>query len=369
MALYLIWDISLILALASLGTMCVLIVRRLIVEQTERRRQARQKVLRGLIFECLENPKDSCDLRDRLTEDDKQEIRDMVEDLVYMVRGPARDTLLRMITDLGGFENLCRVLESGSAEPRPHSGAVAVDWFLPPGWGTEEHRLRAVSGLALFHDPRAIEALKVGLTDRSPRVRLAAAQALVDLEAVDSVGELIGRLDIGDEIRSRGMREMFRDLAPSHVVEMTDLLDSDISDTVKTLLLYGLAGTRDPFLLPAVMGQFTSPSVDVRAEAMRALTIIGHPGAKPTVLAGLGDESWIVRAQAAIAAGTIGILEAFPPLVDLLDDGNWWVRFRAAQALARLGREGRAILEKMTREAGPAREIATAVLAEVRDTG
>lgn len=363
MLLELIWLGSLVLAAASVGTMGILIIRRMITDWWERRRKARRKVLREVVFEYLEEPEAGGYLLGRLSVDDKQDIRDMAEDLVPGVRGAARDNLLQLIKDLGGLKAFCDVLDSGHAEPGS-TWPVAADWYLPMGWGKEDHRLRAVASLALFDDPRAVRALTAGLADRSPRVRLAAAHALVDLGAEGSVRQLIERLDIGDEIRSRGVREIFRDLASRRADEMLELLDADLSDTVKALLLYGLAGTRDTAILPAVTACFESPSVDVRAECLRALTMIGHPDATPTVLAGLADESWVVRAQAAIAAGTIGITGAFPALVGLLKDGEWWVRFRAAQALARIGEEGRAILVHMAGQEGPTREIAVAILAE-----
>jgi HEAT repeat protein len=359
-----IWLASLILAAASLGTMGVLIVRRMVIDHLSRLRKARQKALRSLVFEYLENPGEGDDLLDHLTEDDRRDIRDKVEDLVRMVRGTARDKLLQMVNELGGWETFCEVLESGSDNRRSRAGAIPVDWFLPRGWGNEDHRLRAVAALKLFDDPRATEALKVGLSDRSPRVRLAAAQALVDAGAEESVGALVERLDIGDEIRSRAVREIFRALAPRRTLEMLDLLTTDASETVKVLALYGLAGTRDPALLPAVAAQASSPSVDVRAESMRALATISHPGVAPTVIAGLADVSWVVRAQAAICAGTIGLAEAVPALIALLGDGEWWVRFRAARALNQIGGEGRHALERTAAEAGPAQDIAVAVLAE-----
>jgi len=364
MLLWLIWFASLALAAASLGTMLVLIIRRLVIDRWARLRKARQKALRGLVFEYLEDPQEGRDLIDHLTEDDRNDIRDMLEDLVRLVRGPARDNLLRMVNELGGCKFFLDVLGSGSGERHPRAGAVAVNWFLPPGWGNEEHRLRAVAALALFDDPQAIEALTAALGDRSPRVRLAATQALVDAGAEQSLRALIEPLDIGGAIHSRAMREIFRDLAPRRTAEMLDLLTAEVPDTVKVLALYGLAGTRDPTLLPAIIVLAASSAVDVRAEAMRALALIGHPGAATTVLAGLADESWVVRAQAAICAGTIGLADAVPALVSLLADGEWWVRFRAARALAQIGGEGLRTLERLAAEPGSAREIVTAVLAE-----
>ncbi len=363
MLLSLIWLTSLGLAAVSLGTMCVLIVRRMVIDWRGRRCKARQKALRNLVFEYLENPDEGRNLIDNLTEGDRNDIRDMVEDLVRKVRGTAREDLLQLVNELGGCEIFCEILESGEKR-RSRGGAMPVTWFRPRGWGNEDHRLRAIAVLALFDDPRADEALTAGLSDRSSRVRLAAAQALVNAGAEKSVGALIEHLGIGEEIRSRAMREIFRELASRRTLEMLDLLSADVSDMVKVLAIYGLAGTRDPALLQAITAQAGSPAVDVRAEAMRALAMIGHPGAAPAVLTGLDDESWVVRAQASICAGTIGLVEAVPILVSLLADDEWWVRFRAARALAQIGGEGLRTLKRLAAEPGAAREIAATVLAE-----
>ncbi len=224
--------------------------------------------------------------------------------------------------------------------------------------------MRAVASLALFEGIEIETALRGALDDPSPRVSLAAAQALVEFGADLSVRELIERLDIGDEIRSRGVRQLFRDLASNHKDEMLALLDEDLPDMAKAVLLYGLAGLRDPALVPAVVAQCRTPSIDVRAEAMRTLATIGHPDAAPAVLDGLIDPSWVMRAQSAICAGVIRLPETMPLLVELLDDEQWWVRFRAARALVRLGAAGRRTLAILAVREGPASEIARAALAE-----
>lgn len=363
MLLSLIWLISLSLALVSLCVMCALILRRMVIDWQARRHEVREKALRTLVFEYLENPDEGRDLISQLTDNDRDIIRDMIESLVRVVRGSARENLLNMINELGGCEIFCEVLESGNR--RRSRGVVGpVDLFRPRGWGDEDHRLRAVAALVLFDDRRADMALRAGLADRSPRVRLAVAQALVDAGAEESVSALIEHLGVGDEIRSRAMREIFRELASRRTLEMLDLLSADVPDAVKVLAIYGLAGTRDPALLRAIVAQARSPAVDVRAEAMRALATIGHPKAAPAVLTGLADESWVVRAQAAICAGTIGLVEAVPALVSLLADGEWWVRFRAARALFQIGGDGLRALERLAAEPGTTGEVAATVLAE-----
>lgn len=342
MLLKAIWLVSLGLAVSSLGTMLLLIVRRIVQDRHVRIRKARQKVLRKIVFDYLESPETAAEFLDRLTPLDVTEIRDMVEDLVRMVRGPAREQLKELIVDLGGAALFQEVLRDGS----------------------EEDRLRAVASLALFEGDEIETALRGALDDPSPRVSLAAAQALVEFGADLSVRELIERLDIGDEIRSRGVRQLFRNLASNHKDEMLALLDEDLPDMAKAVLLYGLASLRDPALVPAVAAQCRAPSIDVRAEAIRTLATIGHPDAAPAVLDGLTDASWVMRAQSAICAGVIRLPETMPLLVELLDDEQWWVRFRAARALVRLGAAGRRTLAILAVREGPASEIARAALAE-----
>lgn len=346
MLLHAIWSVSLGLAVASLGTMLLLIVRRVVQDRHARVRRARQKVLRGIVFEYLESPETAAEFLDRLTPADVAEIRDMVEDLVRMVRGRSRERLKQLIADLGGAALFEEILREGD----------------------EEDRLRAVASLALFEGGEIEKALRAALDDPSPRVSLAAAQSLVEFGADLSVRDLVEQLDIGEEIRSRGVRQLFRDMAPSHRDEMLVLLMEDIPDMAKAVILYGLASLRDPSLIPAVAAQCGAPSVDVRAEAMRTLATIGHPDAAPAVLDGLADPSWVVRAQAAICAGIIRLPETMPLLVQSLEDEQWWVRFRAARALVRLGEAGRRTLVILASRPGPANDIAKAALAE-EETG
>jgi len=342
MLLHLIWTGSLALAGISLGAMCLLIVLRVINERRERRRLARQKELRQEVFRYLENPEGVSELVRNLTRHDIEAIRDTAEDLARVIRGSSSARLARLIAELGGSKLFAGILRSGA----------------------EDERLRAVASLALFPDAEGEKLLKAAVGDSSPRVQLAAAHALADLGLEVSVEDLIERLDIGDEVRSRSLRELFRELAPRRKDEMLGLLNTDLPDMVKGIILYGLAGLRDPRLLPQVMEMFDSPSVDIRAETMRALAAIGHPRAEPVILEGLIDDSWVVRSQAAICAGVIGLPAALPFLEQLLTDDQWWVRFRAARALLRLGEAGHRVLERLAATAGPAQRISQSALAE-----
>lgn len=341
--LILIWSVSALLAAVSLGTMVALIVRRAITDRQERRKAVRQKAIRKIVFDYLDHRADTAVFLESLTPTDVADIRDTVEDLIRMVRGPARDRLRRLIAELGGSELFLEVLRDG----------------------TEEERLRAVSSLGLFEDPFVAGALTGALDDPSPRIRLAAARSLVELGIEPPVRDLMEKLDVGKEIRPRGMREIARELASRHKQEMLDLLRSDASDTTRMLMLYGLSGLRDPRLVGELAAQYDSPSEDVRATVLRALTALGHPDAAPTVARALADPSWPVRAQAAVSAGTIGLPETMEALVDLVDDEHWWVRFRAAHALAQLGDKGRAALEGLAVRRGRAAEMASAMLAEL----
>ncbi len=88
------------------------------------------------------------------------------------------------------------------------------------------------------------------------------------------------------------------------------------------------------------------PLGQVRISTARALRRYFHPDAAGALREMIIDDDWRVRAQAARALGVIGATAAEPELSRALEDGSWWVRFRAALALAQLGEPGRRALRK-----------------------
>lgn len=90
----------------------------------------------------------------------------------------------------------------------------------------------------------------------------------------------------------------------------------------------------------AIERRLSSPSVDLRATAARALGRLEAVESGTALLHALRDDAWQVRAQAAQALGRARIPIAVHALAERLTDRSWWVRHHAAYALGRLGYEG-----------------------------
>ena len=337
-----IWIGAVALGGLSSFIMIGLIVHRIFVHRRERKRDIRRKALRMRILEYLETEMDWATAAEIFKAEDGHLLREIVMALLGSVRGDSRDRLIALLMIAGVRDGALKELKEGSPI----------------------ERLDAVEVVTLFPGPETIAALHEALDDDEPHVRLYAAQSLADLDPDFSVREMIEKLDIGGAIRSRMLRDIFRRVGSHDVMDLIHILKADFDDTITTLALYAIGGVQDFSVVPVVADKMTSKSLDVRAEAMRALTAIGHPGAEKTVLKAFEDEEWPVRAQAAICSGRIGFQSAIPHLRRLLGDGEWWARFRAAEALVKLGSDGVKALEREAKGEGRAAQIAGLVLSE-----
>lgn len=363
-----IWLISILLVTVPLVTLAALILRRLYQDRVARKLRKRKMALTLVAMIYLESPADDHRIREicgdfdlnflqrvasSLVEgrrrksqlrSDLRLLRDIVQDLLGSVRGDTRERLVNLLRTTSAREFCLADLRHRRIETR----------------------IGAIDTLALIPDPEIIEALRGMLDDPEPDVRLAAAQNLVSLGPNLTIDDLVGKLDIGVAIRSRVLREIFRIFASHNAGELMRLLESDPPDLVAALAIYAL-GTAQSYPAVSEITRYAGwPSIDVRAEAMRALAAIGHPEAEPAVLQGLHDEAWEVRTEAAICAGRIPLPRAVPILRERLDDTEWWPRFRAAEALRNIGGEGRATLESARTGIGRSASIADMILAEER---
>jgi V8-like Glu-specific endopeptidase len=93
--------------------------------------------------------------------------------------------------------------------------------------------------------------------------------------------------------------------------------------------------------IPALLVALSDRSGDVRADAARALSMLGHsvrdPRLNGALLKALRDRSTPVRAEAAVGLGVLREPQAFDPLVSLLRSGRRNLQVAAARALADLG--------------------------------
>ena len=337
-----VWASSLFLGALSSVTMVILVIARVISNKREDKLQVHLKTLRLRILQFMESGSDLETLQQNFKSENTEYIREMAMQLLGSIKGESRDLLIALLWGLG-----------------------VRDWALVMlKKGTDIEKLQSVEVLALFTDAEALTALHNAMDDENPNIRLMAAEALAENDPELSVVELVDKLDIGGAVRSRMLREIFLKVGRNHVKDLVDLLEGVAVEDITVLVLYAIGRAQDYSVVPAVIKQMKSKSVNVRAEAMRALMIIGHPSAMPAVIGALEDSAWPVRAQAAVCAGSIGFKQAIEPLVELLNDDEWWARFRAAEALVKLGNDGISALKKVSAGDGRAAQISQLVLSE-----
>ncbi|MCK5546702.1 MAG: HEAT repeat domain-containing protein [Rhodospirillaceae bacterium] len=339
-----VWVSSLFLGVLSSVTMVILVIARAIRNKRDDKLQVHLKALRLRILQFMESNSDLETLQQNFKDENTEHIREMVMQLLGSIKGESRDLLIALLWGIGVRDQALTRLKKG----------------------TNIDKLQSIEVLALFTDAPALAALHGAMDDENPNIRLMAAEALAENDPELSVVELVDKLDIGGAVRSRMLREIFLKVGQNHVQDLVDLLEGVAIEDIAVLSLYAIGRVQDYSVVPAVIKQASSKHLNVRAEAMRALMMIGHPKAMPAVLNALEDLEWQVRAQAAICAGVIGFKEAISPLTKLLNDKEWWARFRAAEALVKLGDDGIKALEDVSAGDGRSAQIAQLVLSERR---
>ena len=114
----------------------------------------------------------------------------------------------------------------------------------------------------------------------------------------------------------------------------------------------------------SIAARLSSPHLELRVTAARALGRLGMGEAIPALTLALKDESWPVRAMAAQALGRLSASPAIDALVSCVSDRSWWVRHHAAYALAAIGGDAHDALGELAAHADDryAREMAREAL-------
>ena len=225
-------------------------------------------------------------------------------------------------------------------------------------------RMRAIFALSFFGGGQVIEALRTMLDDPDTDIRLAAAKALAEIGALPPTAELIRKLDPGPKINSRVLLAIFRNFPDDRLDELLELIHEDTPETALLVILDTLGHSGRQEICRDVVRALGFMSLNVRAEALRALARLGNPVVRGPVTLALADQAWEVRCQAAVCAGRLGLVDTIPRLADMMKDDNWWVRFRAAEALHDLGGEGHDILADLATTSTEAGHTPQTVLQE-----
>lgn len=186
------------------------------------------------------------------------------------------------------------------------------------------------------------------LEDPVPFVAHAAARTLARtqrLRFAEPVLQWVIAQDTYQQDRLLRLLESFGPLLPTWL----EAYLADVPDNPRAWRLFALmvASMRQVECEPRILELLRYPEVEVNAAAIRALAALGDPQTYGDVRPFATHEAWVLRAQAARALGILGGPIAISILVELMGDPVFEVRRNAAHGLHDLGRPGLAALETL----------------------
>ena len=342
--LLLIWSTSLALAGAALIWMAGLIVGRLLRERAEGSRERDKTVIQSAFLDIMSGSGDAIGRLGRVQGRARLMAETLLE-LISLVRGEERD---RLISALAAF-NIDHVFRH-----RLFRGSFAG-------------RIAAAEALAIFPGVGSATALRHALaSERRSELRVGVMRSLIELGEPPSLAEVLA--DLAGRRASDSLLYLpliARLVADDPMTALRAFGDPRLAIEPRVILAEALGGSGDYRALEPLCLATRAPDLELRIACIRALGMLGHPGAETAVLAGLSDKVWMVRSAACESAGRIGLRAAIPLLAHQLRDEVWWVRFRAGEALAALGDTGREQLQRVAASGDDlSRRAASMVLAE-----
>ena len=209
-------------------------------------------------------------------------------------------------------------------------------------------RLLGVVTLGQLRDRSMWEALAAAAAQPSMTLSLAAARALIQIDARAGIERLMPL------VASR------LDWPPSRVVQLLQAAGPDVISGPLARAALAADAAHAPRLiryLDVVHCETAIPTVRQIVHRINDADVLGaclrvfrDPEDLDTVRAFLGDPRWQVRVQAASALGRVGTADDEPRLARMLGDPEWWVRYRAAHAVAALLADAPDRLDRLQRQ-------------------
>jgi HEAT repeat protein len=223
----------------------------------------------------------------------------------------------------------------------------------------------AARRLGLLPSGRSRRVLRRALVRGPESVRFAAARSLArhrDLRALRWLLEHPGMLSSRPLPALSGLLRAF---GPGARAMLIATLEKGVADTrLECACVESLGVVRCRSARGCISARLSSPHLELRVTAARALGRLGMGEAIPALAMALADEGWPVRAIAAQALGRLSASPAIDSLVACVSDRSWWVRHHAAYALLAIGGEAHDALCELAARADDryAREMAREAL-------
>ena len=282
---------------------------------------------------------------------------DALLDLREVLRGAPANRAANLINRYGIGEGLLRRVQ----RRRSHPGLRGLSQFVtksnPVGF---THRLDALDALAKARLPETFPSLVALAEDREPTLRLMGVRAVARCVASMTSGEersaaqrtvvtLLSGADLGTGAVEEALL-LLDSAAPPVIIGLCNTLDESQS-VLLAVVLDAIGRLRLLDLADLVAGYLDNHEPEVRAAALRALSLIGHIPAHAIarVASAANDDYEIVRIQATRCAYLLPVEEGRLGLWAGLGDQSWWVRRSSAWACIRMGDGGAAVLFEAAR--------------------
>jgi HEAT repeat protein len=205
--------------------------------------------------------------------------------------------------------------------------------------GNLRSRLLAIITLGHLGDRTQWHELRKLVADPSPVLSLAAARALLDIDAAATLAWLVTVMAAREDWPLARTVAMLKEAGPGRVTlpliaaaEAAAEVEGGTRQVVRLLRMMEVAHTeRIRGTVSRIFHEIKEP--EVLAACMR---LIQDPRDLELVRSHLAHESWFVRAGAVRVLGRIGETADRAALIDMLGDPHWWVRYHAARALIAL---------------------------------
>lgn len=197
-------------------------------------------------------------------------------------------------------------------------------------------RMTAVLALGELREPTARGLLEPLLEDARPALSLAAAQALLRIDAAAALRRVLATAGRREDWAPAKLVSVLREADAGMVSEalaaaVTDALDHPAAAGEVARLLRLAPTAHGEVLRHAVLRVLER--VEDGETIAAALAALQHPEDVEAVRRFVGHADAVVRLHAAKALARLGAREDVDRLVGLLSDPSWWVRYRSAQAL------------------------------------
>ncbi len=205
--------------------------------------------------------------------------------------------------------------------------------------GDLRQRLIAVVTLGHLGDRTQWHELRALVSDRSPMLSLAAARALLDIDAAATLAWLVTVMAAREDWPLARVVAMLREAGPDRstqpliaAAEAASRVEGGKREVVRLLRMMEVAHTERVAPLAGRIAR-ESDEPEVIAAALR---LTQDPRDLDIVRTLAGHQQWFVRLAALRVLGRIGEPADRVLLMELLGDKHWWVRYHAARALITL---------------------------------